>query len=203
VITVSERSRPSSSGRNWVISLVVASTWVWPRTPRLVWSITASRCTGTRRGGRCRAGSCRRPRPPGVAGGRPAAAGWSVGWLLGGQPGADGTVESVGVDAGQHAAHGGLTRWPEGTGPRVAAHSERGQDLAGRVAGPLADGGQGSGAGQYRADRDAEHSDQWMASATPVAGVGDLGEVAEQVTVLVGGQRNGWSQPIGNHRNRG
>jgi len=34
-----------------------------------------------------------------------------------------------------------------------------------------------------------------------VAGVGDLGEVAEQVTALVRGQRSGQSQPIGNRRN--
>jgi hypothetical protein len=111
--------------------------------------------------------------------------------LLGGQPGADGTVEGVGVDAGQHPAHGRLAGWLPGAGPRVAAHPKRGQDLAGRVAGPLTDGGQRPRAGQHRADRDAEHADQWMPSATPVAGVGDLSEVAEQVTALVGGQHTG------------
>jgi hypothetical protein len=35
-------------------------------------------------------------------------------WLLAGQPGADGAVQRVGVDAGQHAAHGGLAWWPDG-----------------------------------------------------------------------------------------
>jgi hypothetical protein len=40
-----------------------------------------------------------------------------------------------------------------------------------------------------------------MPSATPVAGVGDLSEVAEQVTALVGGQHTGRSQPIGNRSN--
>jgi hypothetical protein len=40
------RSRRSSSGRNWVISLLVVSTSVWTRTARVVWSMTASRCTG-------------------------------------------------------------------------------------------------------------------------------------------------------------
>jgi hypothetical protein len=82
----------------------------------------------------------------------------------------------------------------------VAAGPERGQVLAGRVAGPLADRAQGSGAGQHRADRDGEHADQ-LPSATPVAGVGDLGEGAEQVTALVGGQRSGRSQPLGNRKN--
>jgi hypothetical protein len=54
-----------------------------------------------------------------------------VWWLLAGQPCADGAVQGVGVDAGQHAAHGGLAWWPEGAGPRVAADPECGQHLAG------------------------------------------------------------------------
>ena len=68
--------------------------------------------------------------------------------------------------------------------------------MAGRVAGPLAKGGQGPGADQHRADRDAEHADQWMPSASPVAGVGDLGEGVEQAAALVGGQRGGCGQPL-------
>jgi hypothetical protein len=123
------------------------------------------------------------------------------GWLLGGQPGADGAVQGVWVDAGQHAAHGRLGGWLPGAGQRVAAGPERGQDLAGRVAGPLADGGQGPRAGQHRADRDAEQADQSMPSATSLAGVGDLGEVAKQVTALVGDQRSRRSQPLGSRRN--
>jgi hypothetical protein len=125
------------------------------------------------------------------------------GWLLAGQPGADGAVEGVGVDTGQDAAYGRLPWWLPGAGQRVPAHPKRGQHLPGRVAGPLADRGQGPRTGQHRADRDAEHADQWMPSATPVAGIGDLGEVAEQVTALVGGQRGGWSQPLGNRRDGG
>jgi hypothetical protein len=62
-------------------------------------------------------------------------------WLLAGQPGADGAVQRVGVDAGQHAAHGSLAWWPEGVGPRVAADPECGQ-----------------------------HRGQGVASAAPVAG---------------------------------
>ncbi len=45
VRTCPARSRPSSSGWNPVISLLLVSTWVWARTPRLVWSIAASRWT--------------------------------------------------------------------------------------------------------------------------------------------------------------
>jgi hypothetical protein len=56
-------------------------------------------------------------------------------------------------------------------------------------------------AGQHRADRDAEHADQWMPSATPMAGVGDLGEVAEQTPALIGCQHTGRSQPTGNRSN--
>jgi hypothetical protein len=36
-----------------------------------------------------------------------------------------------------------------------------------------------------------------MPSATSMSGVGDLGEVAEQVTALVGRQRGGRGQPAG------
>jgi hypothetical protein len=132
-----------------------------------------------------------------------AAAGWSVGWLLGGQPGADGAVQRVGVDTGQYPAHGRLPGWPPGTGQGVTAHPEWGQHLAGRVAGPLADRGQGSGAGQHRGHRHGQHRDQRVPSAPPVAGVGDLGEVAEQTTALVGCQRGGRDQPLGNRRNGG
>jgi hypothetical protein len=42
-----------------------------------------------------------------------------------------------------------------------------------------------------------------MPPATPVTRVGDLSEVAEQVTALVGGQHTGRSQPMGNRRNGG
>ena len=39
---------------------------------------------------------------------------WWVGWwLLDGQPGADGTVQRVGVDAGRHPGHGGLAGGPD------------------------------------------------------------------------------------------
>jgi hypothetical protein len=40
-------------------------------------------------------------------------------------------------------------------------------------------------------------------SATPLAGVGDLGEAAEQTTALVGCQRRRRSQPMGGRRNGG
>ena len=126
-----------------------------------------------------------------------------VWWLLAGQPCADGAVQGVGVDAGQHAAHGGLAWWPEGAGPRVAADPECGQHLAGGVAGPLADRGKRSGPGQHRGHRHGQHRGQGVASAAPVAGIGDLGEVVEQVTVLLGCQRSGCGEPVGSSRNEG
>jgi hypothetical protein len=130
---------------------------------------------------------------------------WRAGrWgRLTGQPGADGAVKGVRVDAGQHAAHGRLARWPPGAGQGVAAHPERGQHLAGRVAGPLADRGQGSGAGQHRGGRDGQHGGQCMPSAAALSWVGELGELAEQVAVLVGRQRGGRVQPMGKSRNGG
>jgi hypothetical protein len=120
-----------------------------------------------------------------------------------GQPGTDGAVQGVGVDAGQHAAHGGLGWWAPDPAERVVAHSERGQDRPGRVAGPLADRGQGSGAGQHGGDRDGQHRAQRVPSATPVAGVGDLGEAVEQAAALVGRKRGGRSQPLSNRGNGG
>jgi hypothetical protein len=126
-----------------------------------------------------------------------------VGWLLGGQPGADGTVQRVGVDAGQRPAHGRLTRWPEGPGPRVTADPERGQHLPGRVRCPLTDRGQRSGAGQHCGHRYGQHGGKGVPPAAPVAGVADLGEVVEQVTIVLGRQRSGRVQPLGNCGNGG
>ncbi len=152
MITVSARSRRSSSGRNWVISFVLPSTRRCASTVPLPWASAASRCTGAApwwplpRSAVPSTATARRGRVVDADGSR-----W--GWLLGGQPDADGTVEGVGVDAGQDAAHGRLGGRLPGAGPRVSAHPDRGQDLAGRVAGPLADRGQGAGAGQHRADR--------------------------------------------------
>jgi hypothetical protein len=42
-----------------------------------------------------------------------------------------------------------------------------------------------------------------MPSASPMPGVGDLGEVVEQVAALVRRQRSGRSQPLGSRRNGG
>ena len=154
-------------------------------------------------GGRCRAGSCRRLRPPAAAGRVPVAAEVPQRMAAGRPAKRRWRGRGVGVDAGQHTAHGRLVGWLPGAGQRVAAGPERGQDLTGRISGPLADGGQGPRAGQHRADRDAEHTDQRGPSATPVAGVGDLGQVAEQTTALVGCQRRRRSQSVGSRSNGG
>jgi hypothetical protein len=114
-----------------------------------------------------------------------------------------GAVQRVRVDAGEDAAHGRLRGWPEGAGQGMTAHPERGQDRAGRVRGPLTDRGQRPGAGQHRGDRDAEHDDQRMPSAAPLAGVGDLGEVVQQAAALARCQRGGRGQPLGDRRDGG
>jgi hypothetical protein len=41
-----------------------------------------------------------------------------------------------------------------------------------------------------------------MPLPSPVAWVGDLGEVAKQITALFGGQRSGRIQPMGNSSKR-
>jgi hypothetical protein len=72
----------------------------------------------------------------------------------------------------------------------------------GRLAGPLADRGQGARAGQHGSHRDGQHRAQRMPSATPMPWIGDLGEVVQQAPVLLGRQ-GGWHiQPMGNARNR-
>jgi hypothetical protein len=67
----------------------------------------------------------------------------------------------------------------------MTADPEAGQHLAGRVASPLTDRDERSRAGQHGAHRHGQHHDQSMPSATPVAWVGDLRQVVEQVTALV------------------
>jgi hypothetical protein len=111
------------------------------------------------------------------------------GWLLAGQPRADHLVQGVGVDAGQHAAHGRLGGWPPRAGQRMTAHPERGQHRLGRVSCPLGDRGQGRGAGRHRAKR--------VPSAAALSWVGELGEVLEQAAALVGCQRGGRGRPLG------
>jgi hypothetical protein len=86
--------------------------------------------------------------------------------------------------------------WPPDPAERVAAHPERGRHRPGRVGGPLADPGQRPGAGHHRGDRHGQHRAERVPSATPVAWVGDLGEVVEQTTALVGRQRGGRGQPM-------
>jgi hypothetical protein len=90
-----------------------------------------------------------------------------------------------------------------GAGQQVAADPERGQHLAGRVAGPLADRGKRSGTGQHRGDRYGQHGGKRVPSATSVAWVGDLGKEAEQVTALRGCQRSGLVEPMGGTSNGG
>jgi hypothetical protein len=118
------------------------------------------------------------------------------GWLLVGQPPADDQIQCVGVDAGQHAAHGGLAWWPPDPAQRVATDPERGQDRLGRVRCPFPDRGQGAGAGQHGGDRDGQHRAQGVPAAASLSGVGNRGEVVEQAAALVGCQRDRSVQPL-------
>jgi hypothetical protein len=68
-----------------------------------------------------------------------------------------------------HAAHSGLGGRPARRRSGVAAHPERGQHLAGRVAGSPTDCGQGPRAGQHRGQHRSQHRPQRMLSASPVA----------------------------------
>ena len=148
-------------------------------------------------GGRCRAGlAVDRDRPPGRPGWRWRPGGWWR-WWLAAQPATDGAVEGVGGRRGPARGAG----WPRMVGARPGG-AGRGTPERART-GPGASAAhsrsrQGSGARQYR---DGQHRAQRMPSATPVAGVGDLGEGVGQTTVLVGRQRSRRSQPLGNRGN--
>src|SRR6266508_432216 len=187
----------SSSGWNPVISLLLVSTWVWARTPRLVWSIAASRWTWG-------LGWWPLPRRvlPSTATAR--LGGWDVGgggcWLASQAPIARSSASaSTRASTRRTVASSGGLKAPVRSRrtPSAARH------LAGRVAGPLTDRGKRSGAGQHRGHRHGQHGGKRVPPAAPVAGIGDLGEVVEQVTIVLGCQRSGGVQPLGNRGNGG
>jgi hypothetical protein len=146
-------------------------------------------------GGRRRAGSCRRWRPPaamvgvgdvGLAGGG--------GWAASQAPIARSRASaSIRARTRRTVASPGGRQTPV----RWSRRTPSGQHLAGHVAGPLADRDQGSWAGQHRGYGHGQHRGQRVPSAASVAWVGDLGEVAEQVTALLGCQGGRPSQPMG------
>jgi hypothetical protein len=188
VIAVDGKTLRGSAPQGHHVHLLAASTSVCARTAAVAWSIAASRWTGgvgwplPRRvlPSTATAGGGRR-------GGGPLVVGGGGCWRASHAP----MVESsgVGTDAGQHPAYGRLGGWPEGAGQGMTAHPERGQDRVGRIRGPLADRGQRPGAGQHRAGRHGQHHAQWVPSAAPLSGVGELSEVLEQAAVLVAHQR--------------
>jgi hypothetical protein len=86
--------------------------------------------------------ACRTGAAQGLAidGDGPPPAGRGIGTFPVGQPGADGTGQGVGVQAGQGAADGGLGRDGEVAGG-VVAGAEGGPDWLGRLGGPFGDRG--------------------------------------------------------------
>jgi hypothetical protein len=121
--------------------------------------------------------------PVGVAAGRPAT-GRSPGPTHQGSMRAS-TRRTVASAGGRQTRRSGSRRVPK-----------RGQHWPGCVSGPFANRGQGSGTGQYRGDRHGQHRAECVPSATAVAWVGDLGEVVEQATVLVGCEHDRGVQPL-------
>jgi hypothetical protein len=97
-----------------------------------------------------------------------------------GQPGADGTGQGVGVQAGKSPADGGLGRDGEVAGG-VVVGAECGPDRLGRVGGPVGDRGDRPRPGQDRGGRHGQDGDQPVAVATGRSRVGDGGEVGQQV----------------------
>jgi hypothetical protein len=141
------------------------------------------------------AGSFRRPRPPAAASRAVVAAGQPARrrWRGRGRRGRFGPARGA--------------RWPR----RVAARrrsagrgAPRARPAPGRARRrPTRRSRPGNWRRPARSDRDGQHRGQRVPSAAPVAWVGDLGEVVEQVTVLVGRQHGGSVQPLGDSGNGG
>jgi hypothetical protein len=173
------------------------------------------------RGGRCRGGSCRRPRPP-AATPVAVAVGWSVavavGWSVAVAVGWSVAVAvgwSVAVAAGRPASG----RWPGPArrGRRGPARDARWLRLVADRPGAAGHGGPPArpgpaGARQLPTRRSrpgtwlrpstaatatASTGPQRVPSAASPSGVGHVGEVVEQPAELVGCQRNRELQPLG------
>jgi hypothetical protein len=122
-----------------------------------------------------------RPRPPR----------WPRRAVAVGEPGADGVGEGLRVQARQGPADGGLGGDGEVPGG-VAAGTECGPHRLGRIGGPLGDRGHRPGAGQDRGGGDGQDGDERMAAATGSSGVGDSGQVGEQVWVSPSWKGSAW-----------
>jgi len=116
----------------------------------------------------------------------------SVGTVAVGQPGADHTGQGLGVKPGEGAADRGFA----GDGPHpaagagIAAGSERGTHRLGGVGGPLGDRGDRPRARQDRGRGEHQDGDQRVPAPRTGPGVGDGGQVGEQVWCL------GWSERV-------
>jgi hypothetical protein len=119
-----------------------------------------------------------RDRPPALAG--------AVG-----KPRADRGGQGLGVRAGERAADRGLGGDGPAAGEGVAAGPERGTHGLGCVAGPLGDRGDRARTGQDRGCGERQDGGQRVAAPSAGPGVGDGGEIGEQVRCL------GWSERIG------
>jgi hypothetical protein len=115
-----------------------------------------------------------------VDGDGPPPTGRTIPTLPVGQPGAYHAGQGVGVQPRKGSADGGLGRDAAVAGG-VAAGAERGADLLGRVGGPLGDRGDRPGTCQHRGGRQAQDGGQRVAAATGRPGVGDGGQVGQQM----------------------
>lgn len=106
-----------------------------------------------------------------------------------GQPRTDRGVQRIAADPGQGATQRRLAGGVSGSGQRIPAGAERDQDRLGRVSGPFADRGQGSGAGQHRRGGHGQHAHQRVPQASAVTRVRDHGEAFQQARALTQSQR--------------
>jgi len=98
-----------------------------------------------------------------------------------GQPGADRGGQRLGVHAGERPADRGLGGPHPAAGQGIVTGPERGTHGLGCVGGPLGDRGDRPGARQDRSSGEQQDGDQRVTAPGAGPGVGDGGEVGEQV----------------------
>jgi hypothetical protein len=97
-----------------------------------------------------------------------------------GQPGTDRCGQGGGIKPAERTANGGLAG-DAAVVRAIAAGAERGTDWLGSVGGPFGDRGHRAGAAQDRGGGHGQDGDEWVAAAGTGPGVGDGGQVGEQV----------------------
>jgi hypothetical protein len=115
------------------------------------------------------------------------------------EPGEDGSVERIAVDPGQQHGQAPARGRPPAA-QRVAADTERGQDLAGRISSPLADRLDRDRPGHDRGRAQREQARQGVPAAAPAPRVRHPREVSAQVRDISEIKRSQLRETVSNGR---